>query len=232
MRLPLFSILCIFGATALLACSSSDTTNINTPSSPDAGVSDAVDDGAMDEPAPTPTCDEYCAKIGSACTGAFGQAGAQAQYTSHDDCESVCNAISAGDYTDMAGTDSLGCRLNQLAPGGAGCNAAGSSGGGVCNNQDDAGDSGRCLTFCGAVLSLCTPDNGVMPAPYPDMDTCINECGTKFRFDSTKGEYTTSGDTLNCRQYYLVLAFDVSDAATAAAYQCPHLGWPATAFCQ
>jgi hypothetical protein len=224
---------------AALGCSSNDAAP--APGSPILSpvLGDAADDSDPnanpdDDAPPQPMCDEYCSKVMAACTGTFGQTGSKAQFASMNGCQNMCNAIGSGDFTDMAGTDSLGCRLNQLAPGGAGCNAAGPTGGGVCNSQDDAGDQGRCATFCQLATSLCTPDNGVSPPPFADMNTCLAQCGTKFLFDPSKPEMTPSGNTLNCRQYYLVLAYEVDDAgmSSAAPYQCPHLGWPATAFCE
>jgi hypothetical protein len=200
------------------------------------GGAEAGDNGGDDGATPpTPDCTSYCMAIAAACPGNFGAAGSQAQYPSNDGCLNLCQILSPGAFGDQPGVDSLGCRLGELDAGGA-CAAAGSTGGGVCNDPttslaDGGNDNGRCASFCSGVMSVCVAANGVNPQPYVSYDTCMAACGTSYRFDPAQAELTTAGNTLNCRQYHLLLAFDGNDGGSYTA-QCPGLGYPASAFCR
>lgn len=202
----------------------------------DAGVEAGDEAGDEVDAGPTPQCGEYCDAIMANCSGALGTAGSNAQYGSKEGCLNQCQQINSGDYTDRDGADSLGCRLTHAKSASSGaaahCASAGASGGGVCNDVTmDAGADSRCMSFCNQTLALCTKDNGVDPQPYLDSDTCMRACGTSFKFDSAQAELTQTGNTLNCRQYHLIMAYDASDGGTAV-YHCPHLAFPASAFCR
>lgn len=226
-----------FGCFALalpIACSDGVVTGTaNDSTQTDAGGTDDASDNVPDDVADP--CSAYCATIQSACSGGFGMAGANSQYASAQGCMSFCGGALPTDNS--GGTrDTLDCRMTHAGRAKANpaseCPIAGTSGGGVCDGDPgDAADRGRCAAFCSRAMQLCTPDNGVSPPPYADEATCMTACGQKFHFDPSQPELTTSGDTLNCRQYYLMLAFDGTGVNTPA-YHCPHLAAPASAFCQ
>jgi hypothetical protein len=222
----LFTAGCSDAASGSPASSTGDATN--------GGDDDGGDDtGAADEPAPDP-CVPYCDHVMSACTGAIATDAGLAQYASRDGCISFCQAIDPGAPGDQRG-DSVACRdhhalLAKNEPA-ARCAFAGSTGGGVCDDDSDAGDRGRCAAFCKRTTALCTKDNGVDPVPFDaSADDCLVACGAAFRFDPTAPELAQRGNTLNCRQYYLVLAYD--DAGGGAPYHCQHVAFPASDFCR
>lgn len=202
----------------------------------DAGDTDAGDDAAPpDDAGPQPSCDDYCKSIMTSCTGTLGDDAGIAQYGSTEGCLNLCGAIGGGTLGDQTG-DSVGCRLSHAAAAKTDprtqCAKAGSTGGGTCDDESDAGDRGRCAAFCNRTVSLCTQANGVDPIPYADFDGCMASCGKSYAFDPNQPELTAMGNTLNCRQYHLVLAYESTDGASPAVYHCPHLGFPASAFCR
>jgi hypothetical protein len=203
----------------------------------DAGDTDA-DDGAApstDDGGAQPSCDEYCKSMMTSCTGTLGDDAGTAQYASTEGCLNLCGAIGGGSPGDTTG-DSIYCRLSHAAAAKTDprtqCAKAGSTGGGACNDDSDAGDHGRCAAFCNRAVALCTQANGVDPIPFADFDGCMSSCGKNFAFDPTQPELTEMGNTLNCRQYHLVLAYESTDGGSPAVYHCPHLAFPASAFCR
>ena len=198
----------------------------------DMSAGDASDDTSDDTP-PTPDCTSYCTAIMASCTGAFGQATARAQYPASDVCANYCAALNAGNFGDLPGSDTLGCRVGALmgdAGPAASCDYAGPTGGGSCNDPttSDGGDNGRCSTFCAATVALCAGANGVTMLPYATTDTCMAACTGEFQYSPLQPEFTESGNTLNCRQYYLQLGYATADggANTPAVVNCPQLGFP------
>lgn len=162
-------------------------------------ASGAPDGGGVcvdDEP-PAPTCDEYCATVTSACTGAL------TQYADLAACQTYCTTWGAwpvGGAATITG-NTLTCRMNQalaaVANPAGHCAAAGPSGGGVCG--------GWCDVYCGLAIGSC-------PALFSDAVACASACGA-YPATGTAGD--VEGDTVQCRIYHLGLAG--GDAA-----HCPH----------
>jgi hypothetical protein len=160
----------------------------------DAGVT--VDSGKT----PPPTCGKYCELVMSNCTGE------NAQYETKDECLAFCGHLRLGDEGEEKAA-SVGCRQYWAdsparTSATAYCLAAGPFGGGVCGD--------RCTTFCGVLLSACSPDGG-KPA-YASQPECASACaGFSLKDAGSDGggegpSGPTSGDTLNCRLYHLRLA--------------------------
>lgn len=241
----------LLGAGSWLGCSSKTTSSASAGSDAGATTGDAApsaladadtdaaeasdDAPPPDDAGPQPSCDDYCTTIAANCRGDIASDAGLAQYASREGCLNLCGAIGGGTLGDQTG-DSVACRLSHAAaaksdPRGQ-CVQAGSTGGGVCNDESDASDNGRCAAFCTRTLSLCTLANGVDPVPYATNDACMAACGSSFKLDPAQPELTQMGNTLNCRQYHLVLAYESTDGSNPAVYHCPHLAFPASAFCR
>lgn len=159
-----------------------------------------------------PTCAAYCAKIQMNCTG--GDAGGNEQYTSESACNSYCTSAAgwpAGMIGDTSG-NTIGCRLYHAGAAAADpvvhCPHAGPTGGNVCGPW--------CDNYCQLMAKNCTGANAVY-----DAATCMSKCAML----GTQGHANdTSGNTVQCRIYYLGLAatdptacanaFQVADKAT------------------
>ncbi|GMV41329.1 MAG: hypothetical protein AMXMBFR64_30450 [Myxococcales bacterium] len=163
--------------------------------------------GVCVEPGPTePTCEDYCATVMAACTGA------NAQYATEAACLTYCatqGKLPAGTLQDTAG-NTIGCRIYHASvaaqPGNAAmhCPHAGPSGGNVCGTW--------CTNYCHLATGNCTGANAI----YPNSDKCLEAC---VAMDATGAPGAADGDSVQCRIYHLGVAG--TDAASAAAH-CPH----------
>lgn len=141
-----------------------------------------------------PTCAAYCAKIQMNCTG--GDAGGNEQYTSESACNSYCTTAAgwpAGMIGDTSG-NTIGCRLYHAgaaaADPGVHCPHAGPTGGNLCGLW--------CDNYCQLMARNCTGANAVY-----DPATCMSKCAML----GTQGHANdTTGNTVQCRIYYLGLA--------------------------
>lgn len=194
---------------AALACAAAcgsgvaDVDNSSTDASQirrDGSTVDPLDggDAASDTgaPGPTPSCAKYCELVQSHCDGGL------AQYVSKEQCLAFCAHIPPEPLKQDA--PSLSCRQYYagnpaLTDPAAYCLPAGPFGGGVCGD--------RCTAFCQVTLSACPPGGG--SAPYESYPDCATACA-RFSFrdagsdgggESPYGPET--GDTLNCRLYWL-----------------------------
>jgi hypothetical protein len=223
------------GALGWAGCSSIPTeTETSQVQSADGGSAEGEDGGAQDKPA-EPKCADYCDAVTTTCGGTFGEG--VAQYPSKQACMEFCDYLGNGSFEDEK-MDTVGCRLNRTkaaATDPSQCAAAGPTGNGVCNDNVDPPENGGSVTeeklcrgFCFRATQRCIPENGVSPQPFANFDDCMEKCGDKFKLEEG-ALFTQSGNTLNCRQYYLVLAME---SEQKAVYHCPHLGFPATANCR
>ncbi len=141
-----------------------------------------------------PTCAAYCAKIQMNCTGA--DAGSNQQYASEAACNSYCTSAAAwpaGMIGDLSG-NTVGCRLYHAGAAAADpvlhCPHAGPTGGNVCGSW--------CDNYCQLMAKNCTGANAVY-----DPTTCMSKCAML----GTQGHANdTTGNTVQCRIYYLGLA--------------------------
>jgi hypothetical protein len=200
----------------------------------DAGSEAGEDAEPEPEGPPEPKCSEYCDAVMNACKGQFGAPGSQAQYPNQATCEKYCYYLGNGAYEDQKG-DTVGCRLNAAKAGN--CAAAGATGGNLCVDELDPPDGGslaqaqKCRGFCYRATQHCIKENGVDPMPFKDMEDCETRCGRDFKLNESGPELAENGNTLNCRLYHLILSME-NGADQSAVYHCPHLGYPATAFCR
>lgn len=153
-------------------------------------------------PGPQPECTTYCDAVLDSCKGG------QAQYASRNECLAFCARLPPGKARDSEG-DSVACR--QFYAGSPArtdsaqfCGAAGPfGGGGICGE--------RCPIFCALALGACSTPSGpdASPPPYRSYADCQSTClGFAFKDGGVDGggELATgpsSGNTLNCRLYYL-----------------------------
>jgi hypothetical protein len=138
------------------------------------------------------TCAGYCAAISANCSGPT------AQYSTEQDCLSVCAAFPAGAAADMAG-NTLGCRIYHAGAAAddavTHCPHAGPGGGGACGSD--------CESFCTIAAAAC-------PGAFADMAACMGECAG---FDASE-VYDASdimGNTFACRMYHLTVASNAPD---------------------
>lgn len=195
------------------------------PPPSDAGPStDAADD--------TPSCEVYCAEVASNCRGEIPSAGMPDvptfQYPSQAGCLHACSKLSPGTAGDTTG-DTVGCRTYHAGTPAATeprihCPHAGLVGAGMCSGAPNTPSTGRCQTFCKLAVALCTSE----PKPFANEADCMTACAA-FEFAADQNELTKSGDTLNCRQFHLIAAYNdppLPDGgpANSAVASCPNLG--------
>ncbi len=216
MRRLLFS-LCLAAATAVFAtagisaCSSAASSDRFPAGAEDASHRDGspVDPADGSAPAdggavgPQPECTTYCDAVLESCKDG------QAQYASKDECLAFCARLPPGKAGDNDG-NSVACR--QLYAGSPArtdsakfCGAAGPfGGGGICGE--------RCPIFCELAVGACAaagtgPDASA--PPYGSYADCQTTClGFAYKDGGVDGggelaTGPTSGNTLNCRLYYL-----------------------------
>jgi hypothetical protein len=208
---------CFPNATCLtgLMCVSNVCVNV-----PDAGDSGVVMDSGMDATMLTcpksVSCSNYCAFLGSACTGGN-------QQLDSPTCTALCNALTTngtqnlGNLFDTSG-NTIGCRTyHSCAASMSSANAMTHcphaniwSGGDTCGTQCDA--------FCQIDVAVCTGQNAV----FSGMNECLSKCGAWAA--GTQG--ATSGNSLACREHYLALG-----AVSAPSTNCPKTG-DVSAACQ
>jgi hypothetical protein len=203
---PLFLAAVATGSVIVVACGSADLGSDDDAN--DAGG--LVRDGALVEPkeggaapdasaGPPPSCDRYCDLVTENCSGA------NAQYASKEDCFAFCNHLPLTEPSRELGEKSPSVECRQYwadTPARTNpkdfCLSAGPFGGGVCGY--------RCTAFCDVALSACPPDGG--SPPYETSASCASACTTYSYRDGGDGSGEgptgpTTGDTLNCRQYWL-----------------------------
>ena len=210
-----FSVVALSAASAIAgvsACSSTAATpDRNGALAEDAGhrdgspvePADGTSPSDAGPPGPQPECTAYCDSVLESCKDD------QAQYASKGECLAFCARLAPGKAGDSDG-DSIACR--QYYAGSPArtesakfCPAAGPfGGGGICGE--------RCPIFCELAVGACAvmgtgPD--ASPPPYDTYADCQTTClGFAYRDGGVDGggevaSGPTSGNTLNCRLYYL-----------------------------
>ncbi|WP_394821939.1 hypothetical protein [Pendulispora albinea] len=233
----------IFGCGAWIFAACSESNNPNNPT--DGGT--AADTGQPDTSAGDAgdLCTTYCNTVGAHCTGNVSESGkpnvATAQYLSQNGCLHACSKMNPGPATGDAvvSGDSVRCRTYHAGSPAQGdpathCPHAGIVGAGMCSSEPGK----RCTTFCRLALAVCAPAaltaRGVRSSdiPFADEADCLSVCETKvagaFAFDDAQNELVRTGNTLNCRQYHLVAAFNDppsndGKASDSAVAECPNL---------
>jgi hypothetical protein len=213
-KLTLLLVAASWAVAAAAACASATTAG-SVPGAPDAGRDAKIvtpDDGgnANDAgvPPPTPSCERYCELVEQNCKGIHRQ------YASVGDCRAFCAHLPEG-KPGVTQEPTLACRQYYagnpaLANPSENCRAAGPFGG-------DNKCGSRCTAFCDVALSACTSTN----APYATQPDCEGACtGYMFLDPAVDGggegpSGPSSGDTLNCRLYWLRKA--VVDGGACAA---------------
>ena len=164
----------------------------------------ALDGGDACVDTPSPSCEEYCESVHSACTGD------NAQYPDQAACLAYCAshaALEPGAAGDTSG-DTIACRTYHATIAGSEdpalhCAHAGPSGGDVCGTW--------CEVYCGLAGKNCTL--------FDDDEACLAACAA-YATDGTPGD--TAGDAVQCRIYHLGVAGD--EGSGGAATHCPHGG--------
>ena len=190
-----------------------DDGSVADTSAPDAGSGDdASDDAPAEATGSDVSCDNLCDAITAYCFASNEQIGSKAN------CVSACKGLPVGTLGDTA--DTIGCRQQEAYQAHSvpekGCAPAGPFGGGICGE--------RCASFCRTIVSAC---NG---APYANVAACMTDCGSKYAFAADAGaEYTTTGNTLNCRERVLLDILNTGAPGTATA--CANAG-PTSTICR
>ena len=157
------------------------------------------------------TCESYCTTVMANCTGA------NADYISIGVCKAMCVHLEPGIAGEQSG-DSLACRSYHAGAASRDpnfhCRHAGALGGGHCGDKP-------CNPFCLLDFALC----GAQPSPPYDGGElgCKQACEGVFQYDTTAGasDIPQSGNTLNCRNYHLQVAYDPSNPSAVTTH-CPH----------
>lgn len=169
----------------------------------DQGTQDMGKDMPSDEP--EPTCENYCSRIMTNCTGE------NAQYGSEAECLDFCNNASgweAGTKDDTQG-NTIACRIYHSGAPAVGdaathCPHAGNTGANVCGSW--------CEVYCDQALNNCTGGNKLY-------DTA-QECATACAQFPTNGAPDDAGfNTVQCRIYH-----SGAPAAAQPGTHCPHAG--------
>jgi hypothetical protein len=190
---------------AVSSCGSSSATSQrfgveNDASHRDGSIVEPVEGGSADAhaaPGPEPECKTYCDSVLDSCKGI------NAQYASREECLAFCANLPPGKAGESEG-NSVACR--QFYAGSPArtesarfCGAAGPfGGGGTCGD--------RCPIFCELAVAACSAAGR---APYPSYPDCLTAClGFEYQNADVDGggeppSGPTSGDTLNCRLYYV-----------------------------
>ena len=150
------------------------------------GQVDGGGGGGIDSGGDAVTCASYCETLQANCTGA------NAQFSTMQNCVDSCAGFPAGAAGDQSG-NSLACRAYHAdaAEGDPGlhCAHAGPGGAGVCGSN--------CEGYCSIALEACDV--------YADEAACMTECGG-FADEEPYDAGDTSGDSLACRLYHLTAA--------------------------
>lgn len=199
----------LLGGVSVAGCGSADTgpASVSPTDSGtirrDAAPVDPTEAGpALDASAPpAPSCSKYCELVMTNCKGK------SAQYASVQDCLAFCDhlpLVELANEEDEKEAASVACRQYwadtpaRTSPE-TYCLAAGPFGGNTCGD--------RCTAFCGVLLNVCSPDGGM--TAYPSQPECASACaGFTYRDAGVDGggegpSGPESGDTLNCRLYWL-----------------------------
>lgn len=194
----------------VVACSAADLAA--PPGSDDAGA--ARRDAALVDPlesgapldsglGPAPSCSKYCELVMTNCVESA------AQYASTDECLAFCEhlpLVEPSRRTDEKTSASVACRQYwadapaRTSPE-AYCLAAGPFGGNTCGD--------RCTAYCDVASSACSADGGTAAGGYESREQCRDACGGFFLRDAGSDgggespEGPTTGDTFNCRLYWL-----------------------------
>lgn len=216
-------------ASVWVACSDDDAESTDTDAGADGGQDSSTsgDSGGQDSggqdagsDAADLSCASFCQRNLAACVGAVGTDGGNQQFENLAQCMAVCERIPLGSLTDTSG-DTVGCRIYHSGLAASQnptihCPHAGLMGATVCGTD-------RCEAFCDRGATICT-DAGLTPGqrPFDDKADCLTKCGTDYQFDPASPELTTAGDTLNCRAFELIKAFEDVDGGSAATH-CPNL---------
>lgn len=183
-------------------------TDHDSGTTPDAGGDtdaghDHDDDAGHDHDAgtaPTLDCETYCEAVQASCTGA------NAQYSSLENCMDVCSSLDEGALGETTG-NTLGCRLYHVGAAATDpdvhCLHAGPTGG------TEAECGGSCESFCTIALDQC---DGV----YTDAAACATACAA-FDTDPAYSTAASGGDSFACRMYHLTVA------ATSPDPHCEHI---------
>lgn len=177
-----------------------DAGPVDPPVTSDSG-NPSTEDGGL-----PPSCDSYCDVVMANCQGD------DQQYRDRDECVGICSLLPTGKAgeTDMG---TVGCRA-QFAGSPAKtdpskyCASAGPFGGGACGD--------RCTAFCQLATAQCMAAEAGAP-PYASYASCLTACAG-YHYDGDAGESLdgpTTGDTLNCRLFYIRKEFRGGDEGCA-----------------
>lgn len=158
-------------------------------------------------------CDEYCSRVGQACTE---EDGAQ-QYETPEACDAICRRGmelgAPGDSRER--NDTAYCRYeNALTAGTFGeidfdCAAAGFGANGACGAP--------CEVYCDALAGVCGDEPVVEDMEIVhDHAACIAACEALPRTEDPFDFEVASGNTLECRLWHIQAAFGLSST------HCPH----------
>lgn len=175
-------------------------------------------DWCLDSPTATPDCEEYCNLVEVACTDDL------AQYETHDQCVSVCQALDPGQIQDEA-ENTVGCRKYHsyaaMAVPDVHCYHAGPLGDGHCGHDDpDTNFKSNCESYCRILKAACSSD---FDDAFADQEACQADCASQpmdFKAEADSEFTVASGaeenPDLHCRMLHLERAFKDDSECSAA----------------
>ena len=171
---------------------------------------------ACQEPGSTPSCENFCLALTTACFGDL------AVYESRDQCEAVCGATKPGTKDSIDTVDTVACRTAHafnalLVKASDHCPHTGPLGAGVC------GAGGNCEAYCTLANSAC-PD--LFASTYARESDCIDECATLEGHDGGYSikEAKRGGNTVQCRGLAVSRVLELPEAERNAEACAPVFG--------
>lgn len=183
------------------------------------GVLYACSSNTVTPPTTSETCDTYCTRMVSVCTGE-----ANNPFPGTDPkaaCLRVCANWAAGSATE--GGDTLACRAKLLS---SAQEATGAELTASCVNAGpiSSGCGGNCQTFCALNVAVCTGTS----SQYATEAECVAQCKTMTPGLEISIPKSVDGNTIACRAYHTIVA---SGSETDRTTHCPHSGNPASTHC-
>jgi hypothetical protein len=165
-----------------------------------------------------PDCDVMCQLTQATCTGEY------AVFETEEQCRAACNVFEAGTRADRT-ENTVGCRIYHAGSAATApqthCKHAGPSGDGHCGTDDeDAGKTGNCESYCLLLEAACGEDTDYT---FANREECENTCETDFAETGAAADSGYSVDTatedpqsLQCRVLHAARALEDSAACAAA----------------
>lgn len=187
------------------------------------GVLYACSSSTVAPPTTSETCESYCSRMVSVCSGDNNPFPADPEKGVKGTCLRVCANWASG--TTNGGGNTLACRAKILS---SAREAAGAELVASCTNAGPISSAcgGNCETFCALNVAVCTGTT----SQYASETECVAQCKTSMApgLETSIVNAKEGGNTITCRAYHTIVA---SGSETDRVTHCPHAGNPASSHC-